>query len=135
MDHPKLQDFLFTPHERPDMEYEAWLDVDDLEVQAGLARHLCAIANHGGGFVVSGIANDMKPVGRQPLPRRVPMIRTGCRESSGGIGFQPVTVYWVAASATSTTHPVVWVPSREVVPGAIQSIRTAGASADQRPRS
>ena len=50
----------------------AWLNLDDREVQAGLARHLCAIANHVGGFVVFRIANDMSPAGPQP-PRGRPL--------------------------------------------------------------
>ena len=47
MDHPQLQDLVDAPMERLDVEYKAWLDLDDREVQADLARHLCAIANHG----------------------------------------------------------------------------------------
>ena len=66
MDHPELQDLVDAPRERLEVEYKAWLNLDDGEVRAGLAKHLCAIANHGDGFVVFGIANDMTPAGPQP---------------------------------------------------------------------
>ena len=66
MNHPELHELVDVPRERLEVEYMAWLNLDDREVQAGLARHLCAIANHVGGFVVFGIANDMRPAGPQP---------------------------------------------------------------------
>ena len=66
MDHPQLQELVDAPMERLDVEYKAWLNLDDREAQATLAKHLCALANHGGGFVVFGIANDMTPVGQPP---------------------------------------------------------------------
>ena len=47
MDHSELQDLVNAPRERLDVEYKAWLNLKDREVQAGLARHLCALANHG----------------------------------------------------------------------------------------
>ena len=117
MDHPELQDLVDAPCERLEVEYKAWLNLEDREVQAGLARHLCALANHGGGFLVFGIADDMTPAGPQP-PEASPYDP----DRLSGIvrrylipTFQ-VAVYRVAASATGVTHPVVWVPSHEAVP-------------------
>ena len=137
MNHPELHELVDVPRERLEVEYMAWLNLDDREVQAGLARHLCAIANHVGGFVVFGIAQRHE-AGRAAAP---PEACPYDQDRLSGIirrylipAFQ-VAVYWAAASATSTTHPVAWVPSREAVPGAIQSIRAAGPSAVQRRRS
>ena len=117
MDHPGLQDLVDAPRERFEVEYKAWLNLKDMEVRAGLAKHLCALANHGGGYMVFGIADDMTPAGPQP-PESGPYDQ----DSLTGIvrrylipTFQ-VAVYWVAASATGTAHPVVWVPSHEAVP-------------------
>ena len=45
------------------MEYKAWLNLEDREAHARLAKHLCALANHGGGFLVG---DDMTPAGPQP---------------------------------------------------------------------
>ena len=57
MNHSELHDLVDVPRARLEVQYMAWLNLDDREVQAGLASHLCAIANHVGGFVVFGIAN------------------------------------------------------------------------------
>ena len=66
MDTPLLQDLVDAPMERLDVEYKAWLNLDDKESQATLAKHLCALANHGGGYVVFGIEDDMTPVEQPP---------------------------------------------------------------------
>ena len=117
MDHPELQDLVDAPRERLEVEYKAWLNLEDREVQAGLARHLCTLANHGGGFLVFGIADDMTPAGPQP-PEADPYDQ----DRLSGIvrrylipTFQ-VAVYRVATPATGVTHPVVWVPSHDAVP-------------------
>ena len=117
MDHPELHDLVEAPRERLDVEYKAWLNLDDREAQARLAKHLCALANHGGGFVVFGIADDMT-LAEQPSPEAGPydqdrlsaIVRRYLTPA-----FQ-VAVYTVTASGTGTTHPVVWVPSHEAVP-------------------
>ena len=64
MENPELQDLVDAPRERLDAEYKAWLDLDDRAMQAKLAKHLCALANHGSGYVVFGIADDMTSAGR-----------------------------------------------------------------------
>ena len=80
MDTPGLQELVDAPRERLDVEYKAWLDLTDGPTRAKLARHLCALANFGGGFLVFGIDDDMTPSG--PRPRRpVRMIRTRCPAS------------------------------------------------------
>ena len=117
MDHPQLQELVDAPMERLDVEYKAWLNLDDREAQATLAKHLCALANHGGGFVVFGIEDDMTTVG-QPPNEAGPY----SQDRLSGIvsryltpAFQ-VTVHTVTASGTAITHPVVWVPPHEAVP-------------------
>ena len=75
MNHSALHDLVDVPRARLEVQYMAWLNLDDREVQAGLASHLCAIANHVGGFVVFGIANDMRPA--RPQPHRGRSLRSG----------------------------------------------------------
>ena len=117
MDNAQLRELVDAPVERLDVEYKAWLDLDDKEAQAKLARHFCALANHGGGFVVFGISDNMTPAGITPA-QAGPFDRD--RMSSIVKRYLDpalqVEVYEVAASATGTVHPVVWVPSHEAVP-------------------
>ena len=66
MDNVQLKDLVDAPRERLDVEYKAWLNLNDKESQARLAKHFCALANHGSGFVVFGIEDDMTPAGDPP---------------------------------------------------------------------
>ena len=66
MDNVQLKDLVDAPGERLDVEYKAWLNLDDKASQARLAKHFCALANHGSGFVVFGIEDDMTPAGDPP---------------------------------------------------------------------
>jgi hypothetical protein len=40
-----------------EVEYKAWMDTSVNEVKASLARHLAALSNHGGGYLIFGV-ND-----------------------------------------------------------------------------
>ena len=117
MDTPELQELVDAPRERLDVEYKAWLDLDDRQASAKLARHLCALANFGGGFLVFGIDDDMRPAGPRPAGAG-----PYDQDTLSGIvkryltpAFQ-VAVYEVTSVTTKTTHPVVWVPSHEAIP-------------------
>ena len=117
MENPELQDLVDAPRERLDAEYKAWLDLKDRVVQAELAKDLCALANHGSGYVVFGISDDMTSAG-EPFDRDGPYDQ----DSLSGIvkrfltpAFQ-VEVYNVKSARTGITHPVVWVPSHKEVP-------------------
>ena len=92
-------------------------ELDDKASQARLAKHFCALANHGSGFVVFGIEDDMTPAGDPPAQagpydqdRMSSIVKRYLTPA-----FQ-VEVYEVTASRTGTVHPVVWVPSHEAVP-------------------
>ncbi|WP_108521313.1 helix-turn-helix domain-containing protein [Bradyrhizobium algeriense] len=37
------------------VEYKAWMDTSQAEVRAKLARHIAALANHGGGYLIFGV--------------------------------------------------------------------------------
>src|SRR5260370_14409827 len=37
------------------VEYKAWMDTSQPEVRAKLARHIAALANHGGGYLIFGV--------------------------------------------------------------------------------
>jgi predicted HTH transcriptional regulator len=53
-----------------DVEYKAWMDVSQNEVRAKLARHLAALANHGGGYLIFGVDDTTrKSQGQTTLDR------------------------------------------------------------------
>ena len=117
MEHPELQEIVDVPRERLRVEYKSWPDLKDNEARAKLARHLCALANHGSGFVVFGINDDMTDAGPAPAAAG-PYDRdtlSGIVERYLTPAFQ-VDVYEVRSAITETAHPVVWVPSHEAVP-------------------
>ena len=117
MDNPELKDLAEAPRERLDVEYKSWLDLNDNEMRAKTARHLCALANYGGGYMVFGITDDMMSAGAQPAtagPYDQDTI-SGIIKRYLKPTFQ-VSVYDVGSAITGVSHPVVWVPSHEAVP-------------------
>jgi hypothetical protein len=44
-----FQELIDSPNETLGVEYKEWLDLNDSEARADLARHIAALANHGGG--------------------------------------------------------------------------------------
>lgn len=117
MDNPELLELVDTPRERLDVEYKAWLDLNDDETRAKLARHFCALSNYGGGYLVFGINDDMTSSGACPSDAG-----HYNQDTMSGIikrflrpAFQ-VVVHEVKSALTGVTHPIVWVPSHETVP-------------------
>ena len=111
-----LRELIDLPQERVDVEYKAWVDLRDGSARAKVARHLCALANHGGGHLVFGINNDMTPSGPRP-DTTVPYDQdtlTGIVKRYLVPAFQ-VTVREVAAPS-GIIHPIVWVPPHGAVP-------------------
>lgn len=53
-----------------DVEYKSWVDTSQNEVKANLARHIAALSNHGGGYLIFGVEErSRKPQGATPLDR------------------------------------------------------------------
>ncbi len=67
------QDLIDNPNETLAVEYKSWLDLTDNAVRADLARHIAALANHGGGSIVFGFTDELKFAG--PSPYSVPINR------------------------------------------------------------
>jgi hypothetical protein len=114
----ELGELIDSPRERLDVEYKAWLDLSDNETRAKFARHLCALANYGGGYLIFGINDDMTPTGPRPADGTGPYDQ----DTFSGIvkrylkpSFQ-VALYEVPSALTGVLHPVIWVPSHEAVP-------------------
>jgi hypothetical protein len=49
-----IQDLVDAPCRALEIQYKSWRNLDHAEDRAELARDLCALANHGGGFIVFG---------------------------------------------------------------------------------
>ncbi len=54
-----LQDLIAVPRETLEIELKPWLDLDETAVRAKIARHLAALANHGGGYLIFGFNDDL----------------------------------------------------------------------------
>jgi hypothetical protein len=66
----ELQDLIDHPNETLEVEYKDWLDLaDSNEARASLARHIAAIANHGGGNIVFGFTDAMESAGVNRFPK------------------------------------------------------------------
>src|SRR5437868_15234119 len=50
----ELQELVDAPNETLGVEYKSVLDLSNPEARADIARHIAAIANHGGGYIVFG---------------------------------------------------------------------------------
>jgi predicted HTH transcriptional regulator len=57
---PEIQELVDNPVEALHVELKAWLDLSDRETRAKTARHLAALANYGGGYLVIGVRDDLQ---------------------------------------------------------------------------
>lgn len=57
-----VQDLVDNPTESLVVELKEHVDLSDNRTRAKIARHLCALANHGGGYLLLGFDNNARPV-------------------------------------------------------------------------
>lgn len=63
-----LTDLIAGANENLGVEFKAWMDTGQAEHRAKLARHIAALANHGGGYLVFGVDDKTrKPLGATDL--------------------------------------------------------------------
>lgn len=63
-----LSDLIAGANENLGIEFKAWMDTNDSAVRAKLARHIAALANHGGGYLMFGVDDKTrKPLGSTEL--------------------------------------------------------------------
>jgi len=116
-DRPDLQDLVENPIERIDVELKDWIDIANDDVaRANIARHLAALANSGGGYLLFGFRDDRSPNPSSPYPTK-----TFERDTISSIVKKYLTPTFQCevdfiTSRAGTTHPVVWVPSHGAVP-------------------
>ena len=62
----ELEDLVTSPREVQRVELKSWLDLSDRIVQANVARHIAALANYGGGYLLFGFEDDGIPAEDRP---------------------------------------------------------------------
>lgn len=107
---------LDEPNETLAVEYKEWLNLAAVEVRAHLARHIAALANHGGGVIVFGITDKMQFAGNNPYP--TPSCDRDLIASIVKKYLEPkfqCDVRQIVSSA-GNTHPIVVVPPHGTTP-------------------
>jgi len=113
---PILQDLVDHRLETPTAEYKSWVSLTDMKARAKIARHLCALANSGGGHLVFGFDDDGTP--SEPHPADLAEYSHDSVNSIVERFLHPVfhvAVHAVTA-ASGRTYPVVRVPSHGAQP-------------------
>lgn len=68
----ELAALIVAKSEALEVEYKAWMDTSLPEAKAKLARHLAALANHGGGYLIFGVDDKTKiPQGSTELSSKL----------------------------------------------------------------
>lgn len=61
-----LTDLVDNPREALDIELKSWLDLSNNVNKANIARHIAALCNHGGGYLVFGFCDDFSVAPERP---------------------------------------------------------------------
>ena len=61
-----LSDLVDNPRETLEIELKQWMNLEDRVNRAAVARHLAALCNHGGGYLVFGVRDDLTPDPARP---------------------------------------------------------------------
>ena len=113
----EIQDLVDNPREELHIELKAWMDLSDEVARAKIARHLAALANHGGGYLAFGFNDDGQPGTPHP-GEMTPYNRdaiTGIVDKYLVPAFQ-CDVFLACQTGGEEPYPVVRVPSHKSVP-------------------
>lgn len=111
-----LADLVERRIEAPDVEYKNFMPLVENVERAKIARHICALANAGGGWLVFGFDDDGEPSRPHPAD-----LATYGQDAINGIGAkylepQPHCEVHHVTAASGLSYPVVRVPSHGAVP-------------------
>jgi hypothetical protein len=116
-----LADLVNYPRETLDIELKEWMNLTDRVAQAKLAKHIAALANHGGGYLVFGFCDDLSAAPNRPhdlsLFSRDQFSMIVKRYLSPNFQCEVVLV----RSSSGHDYPVVRVPSHGNTPIAAKS--------------
>ncbi|MPZ58179.1 MAG: hypothetical protein GEU91_17125 [Rhizobiales bacterium] len=102
--------------EEPNIEYKAWMDLSDNGNRANIARHLCGLANLGGGYLIFGVDDDGSFA--EPHPGDLHPYRQDAINNIAAKYLAPpphCNVHFVPVS-NGKEYPVVTVPSHGAQP-------------------
>ena len=103
--------------EEPEVEYKAWMDLSASENKAKLAKHLCALSNYGGGWIVFGVSDDGSHT--EPHPGDLTPYSQDIVNGIVNRYLHPAfhcNVHFVTSPRTSKQYPVVQVPPHGAQP-------------------
>jgi hypothetical protein len=111
-----LSDLIEVPREDLEIELKEWLGLDENVVRANLARHLAALANHGGGYLIFGFQDDLSRDQKRP-----PSLDKYNRDTFTSIIKRYLTPTFqcevlIVAAKDGQEFPVIRVPSHGLVP-------------------
>jgi predicted HTH transcriptional regulator len=115
----ELQPLVTDPREDIGVEYKDWLDATSNHGRATIARAAIALANHGGGFIVIGFAEQGEALVSRPKPDNLAAITQDGANAVVRRYADPefhVEVYRIAHPSTGVEHVVVSVPGGQTVP-------------------
>ena len=115
----ELQPLITEPREDLATEYKGWLDLTKNEHKATLAKAAIALANHGGGYIVIGFAEQTQTLISRPCPEEIPEISQDSVNDAINRYADPrfhCEVYNVRHPDTNVEPPVVIVPGMFTVP-------------------
>lgn len=115
----ELQPLISEPKEELDVEYKDWLDLATKEGKAKLAKAAIALANHGGGFVVLGFAEQGPELQSQARPQSIPVITQDSVNDAIRRYATPefhCRMDKAKHPSTNEEHPIIVVPSDLTVP-------------------
>ena len=113
----ELQPFITEPREDLAYEYKDWLDLTSKEHKATLAKAAIALANHGGGYIVIGFAEQGPILDSRPRPEEIPEITPDSVNEAVHLYAEPkfqCAMHLVSHPDTDVQHPVVIIPSTTV---------------------
>ena len=114
-----IQQLVDEPREDLAYEYKDWLDLKSNEHKATLAKAAIALANHGGGFIVLGFAEQGQALESQPRPEAIPEITQDAINEAIRRYVEPefhCEMHKCICTVTGVEHPVVIVPGTLTVP-------------------
>ncbi len=115
----ELQPLVSQPMEELGVEHKGWIDLTSKEHKATLAKAAIALANHGGGFIVIGMADQSDRLQSQPPPSGLLHLTQDDVNSAISRHADPAfhcQMHLVEHPCTNIKHPVIVVPGDLTVP-------------------